>query len=171
MNINLNSRLVKFLHNHIRHYNHESYWKMRAEVVNPSSQKPKWLRLWYLYRIKRMDAFNNASMGTDLGGGARFASAPVLYHGLNGIIVSHYASIGSNCTIMQQVTIAEGEGQVAPQIGDNCLLGAGCKIIGGVKIGNNVKIGANAVVVKDLPDNCTAVGVPARVIKHDNNNR
>jgi len=49
-------------------------------------------------------------------------------------------------------------------IGDNVLIGAGVKILGGVNIGNNVKIGANAVVVKDIPDNCTAVGIPARIV-------
>jgi serine acetyltransferase len=167
MNINIKNTVVRFLLNHIQHYNHKAYWKMREEVVNPHSKKPKWLRIFYLYRIKRMDAFNNASMGTDLGRGANFCSPPLLFHGLNGIIISHFASIGKNCTIMQQVTIAEGKGNKAPTIGNNCFLGAGCKIIGDIRVGDNVKIGANAVVVKDVPDGATAVGVPARIILKD----
>ncbi|MBP3557009.1 MAG: hypothetical protein J6K20_04815 [Thermoguttaceae bacterium] len=49
------------------------------------------------------------------------------------------------------------------------MLGAGCKILGDVRIGDNVKIGANAVVVCDVPDNCTAVGVPARIVRRREN--
>jgi len=148
----------------IQHYNHKKYWKMREEVVNPNSKKCTLVRLWYLYRIKRSDAFNNASMGTNLNSGAQFASRPNLPHHLNGIIISHDAKIGKNCTIMQQVTISPGRTGGAATIGDNVLIGAGAKIIGKVTIGDNVKIGANAVVVKDIPANCTAVGVPARVL-------
>ena len=52
----------------------------------------------------------------------------------------------------------------APTIGNNCLIGAGAKIIGNVRIGNNVRIGANAIVVDDIPDNCTVVMNKPRVI-------
>ena len=121
---------------------------------------------FYLFRIKRMDAFNNASMGTDIGFGAYFETPPHLQHGLNGIIVSHYAHIGKDAWIAQQVTIGqEIDENVAPTIGDNVIIGAGAKIIGNVRIGNNVTIGANAVVVNDIPDNCICGGIPARIIK------
>lgn len=150
----------------IQHYNHHKYWKMRHEVINAESKVSKLIRLYYLFRIKKMDAFNNASMGTDLGKGAFFASHPHLPHGLNGIMVSHYAKIGKNAVIYQQVTIAQGEVETSAIIGDNCFIGAGAKILGNVHIGNNVKIGANAVIVKDIPDNYTAVGNPARIIPH-----
>lgn len=73
--------------------------------------------------------------------------------------------IGKHCTIFQQVTITEGDDKTSATIGDNCYIGAGAKILGNVKIGDNVKIGANAVVVTDIPSNCTAVGVPARIIR------
>lgn len=144
---------------HIHHYNHKKYWKMRAEVVNPQSKKFYLIRLWYLYRIKRMDGFNVSSTGTLFGGGAQFASPPSLPHFLNGIIISNRVKIGKHCTIFQQVTITQ-----AAEIGDNVFIGSGAKIIGNVKIGDNAKIGANAVVLKDVPANCTAVGVPARII-------
>ena len=113
-----------------------------------------------------MDAFNNASMGTDIGFGAHFETPPHLQHGLNGIIVSHYAHIGKDAWIAQQVTIGQAIAEnVAPTLGDNVVIGAGAKIIGNVRIGNNVTIGANAVVVNDMPDNCICGGIPARVIK------
>ena len=80
------------------------------------------------------------------------------------------ARIGINCTIMQGVTLGSAEPDLhfdeskRPVIGDNVLIGSGAKIIGSVFVGNNVKIGANAVVVKDIPDNSVAVGVPAVVV-------
>ena len=168
MNINTNSPLVRLVMSCVQHYDHEKYWKMRAEVVNPNSKKSKLLRLIYLYRIKRADAFANASMGTDLGKGAEFASPPILHHHLNGIIISHYAKIGKNVTIYQQVTIAQNEHDQAATIGDHCMIGAGAKIIGPVHIGAGAKIGANAVVVSDIPAGATAVGVPAKVVKIEN---
>lgn len=155
----------------IQHYNHKAYWKMRQEVVNPQSKKSTLVKLWYLFRIKQSDAFNNASMGTNLNSGAKFAAKPNLPHHLNGIIISHYAKIGKNCTIHQQVTIAQDENCKSATIGDNVFIGAGAKIIENVTIGDNVKIGANAVVVKDIPSNCTAVGVPARIIPHNSENK
>ncbi|HHD80170.1 MAG TPA: serine acetyltransferase [Campylobacterales bacterium] len=54
-------------------------------------------------------------------------------------------------------------------MGDNCIISSGAKIIGPVKIGNNCIIGANAVVIDNIPDNCVAVGVPAKIIKTDIN--
>src|SRR5699024_8244223 len=139
---------------------------MRSEVVNPKSKLPKGIRIYYLFRIKRMDAFNNASMGTDLGAGAHFAEPPRLVHGLNGIIIHHRAKIGKKCVIHQQVTIGSN-GRGVATIGENCSIGAVAKIIGGIIIGNNVKIGENAVVTKDVPDNCVVVGIPAKIIKKD----
>lgn len=92
-----------------------------------------------------------------------------LEHGGNGVIFHDNVVIGDNVRIFHQVTIGSNIGRhykkgKAPIIGDNVIIGAGAKILGDVKIGNNVKIGTNAVVLKDVPDNCTAVGVPAKII-------
>ena len=76
-------------------------------------------------------------------------------------------SIGSNCHIFQNVTIGTRGGSKAPVIGDNCFFGAGCVVIGDIIIGNNVKIGANAVVVKNIPDNCTVVSQATVIIKRE----
>ena len=159
--MNENNFIISLISNFVQHYNHKSYWKMRNYVV--SQRGIKLLKLFYLFRIKIMDAFNGASFGTHFGYGARFESTPDLPHGIKGIIVSHNAKVGKNATIFHQVTIGEGKGG-APIIGDNVLLGAGAKIIGKIRIGNNVRIGANCVVVEDVPDNTTVVLSKPRMI-------
>lgn len=152
----------RLMRSRVQHYDHEKYWRYRRIVTDPN-RGSRLGDLWRLYYIKRADAFNNASMGTHRNFGARFADTPNLPHGLNGIIVSHNAVIGRNCTIFHQMTIGEGKNG-APTIGDHVLIGAGAKIIGNVHIGNNVKIGAGCVVAKDIPDHATVVCQPPRII-------
>jgi serine O-acetyltransferase len=77
----------------------------------------------------------------------------------NGIVIHPTATIGVNCLILQQVTISHGV-----KIGGHVDIGAGAKIIRSVSIGNHAKIGANAVVLEDVPEGATAVGVPAKII-------
>lgn len=76
-------------------------------------------------------------------------------------------SIGPNAWINQGVTIGYTNDTDCPSIGDNVTIGAGAKVLGDVTIGNNVVIGANAVVVKNVPDDCVVVGVPARIIRRN----
>lgn len=156
------SKMERILRSRVQKYDHDKYWRFRAIVTDPA-RGSRLGDLRRLYYIKRADAFNNASMGTHRNCGARFATAPHLPHGLNGIIVSHNAVIGANCTIFHQVTIGEGKGG-APTIGDNVLIGAGAKIIGNVRIGNNVKIGAGCVVACDVPDGATVVMEKPRIL-------
>ena len=159
--------IESFMRARVQHYNEKKYWKMRARVIDPKDKAPKLLKMWWLYRIKRSDAFNNATMGTHIGYGATFKTPPHLPHGLYGIVVSHNAVFGENCTIFHQVTVGEGKGG-APTVGDNCFIGAGAKLIGGIKIGNNVRIGANCVVFEDVPDNCTVVlDKPRYIVRED----
>lgn len=81
------------------------------------------------------------------------------------VMIHKDAVIGKNCIILQCVTIGGRNGyNELPKIGDNVLIGCGAKILGPVKIGNNAKIGANAVVISDIPDNATAVGLPAKIV-------
>lgn len=86
-------------------------------------------------------------------------------HGI-GIVIHQSSEIGKGTKIYQNVTV--GSGEFGPRIGENCILGAGCCILGDIVIGNNVHVGANAVVLNDVPDNCTVVGVPARIVKVNN---
>lgn len=101
--------------------------------------------------------------GGYVGFGAVIEGRPSLPHGLHGIYISRYAHIGEGCRIYQNVTIGEVDGK-APSIGPGCLIGAGACIVGDVRIGRNVKIGAGAVVASDVPDNCTVVAQPPRVL-------
>lgn len=87
-----------------------------------------------------------------------------ILHGFSTIVNAR--SIGNNCHIFQQVTIGYNNG-FSPTILDNVTIAAGAKVLGNITIGNNVVIGANAVVTKDVPDNCTVVGVPAYIIKRN----
>ena len=82
-----------------------------------------------------------------------------------GIVVSGFAKFGDNCRIRNGVVVGLSRVQdpCAPQFGDNVDIGTGAKVLGNIRIGNNVLIGANAVVLTDVPDNCIAVGVPARI--------
>lgn len=87
------------------------------------------------------------------------------YQGL-GVVIHKNCVIGRNCHISQNVTLGGTSGYVdVPILGDNVDIGAGANIIGPIHIGDNVTIGAGAVVITDLPNNCVAVGVPAKVIK------
>ena len=156
------SWIESFMRSVVQRYDDKKYWKYRGIVVDPNKGS-KLGDLFRLFYIKRADAFNNASMGTHRNYGAVFTSPPHLPHGLNGIIVSHNAVIGRNCTIFHQVTIGEGNNG-APVIGDNVLIGAGAKLIGGIIVGNNVKIGAGCVVVEDIPDGATVICAKERVI-------
>lgn len=80
---------------------------------------------------------------------------------LNGVVIHRDAVIGEGCLIMQQVTVGQTAGSGVPAIGAGSYIGAGAKLLGPIRIGRNVRIGANAVVLQDVPDNATAVGVPA----------
>ena len=88
-----------------------------------------------------------------------------IQHGFATIIAAK--SIGKDCWINQQVTIGYSNVTDRPILGDNVVINAGGKIIGRVYMGNNSKAGANAVVVKNVPENCTVVGVPAYIIKRN----
>lgn len=95
-------------------------------------------------------------LGTRIGGGLKLPHP-------NGIVIHPAAEIGINCCIFQQVTLGT-QPSGTPRVGAHVEIGAGARILGGVTIGNHAKIGANAVVVHDVPEGATAVGIPARII-------
>ena len=85
-----------------------------------------------------------------------------------GIVFGETTEIGDNCTIYHGVTLGgtgKDTGKRHPTLGNNVLIGAGTKVLGPVYIGDNSRIGAGSVVLRNLPANCTAVGVPAEVVR------
>lgn len=100
--------------------------------------------------------------GIEIHPGARIGKRLFIDHGM-GIVIGETTTIGDGCTIYHGVTLG-GTGKDKfkrhPDLGNNVIVGCGAKVLGPIKIGNNVKIGANAVVLKNIPDNSTVVGVP-----------
>jgi serine O-acetyltransferase len=80
------------------------------------------------------------------------------------VIIHEDAIIGMGCMNMQHVTIGMIDNGDVPEIGDNVYIGAGAKVLGRVHVGNGARIGAMAVVLQYVPENCTAVGIPAKII-------
>lgn len=89
------------------------------------------------------------------------------YWGL-GIVIHSNAKIGNNCLIAQNVTIGRNFGDKGvPSIGNDVYIGTGSVVFGDIKIGNNVIIGSNSLINKSIPDNCTVIGNPMRIIATD----
>lgn len=88
-----------------------------------------------------------------------------IQHGFATIVAA--AEIGENCWINQQVTLGFTNPTDCPRLGNNVTISAGAQVLGNVTIGDNSHVGANAVVVKDVPSNCTVVGVPAYIVRKD----
>ncbi len=90
-------------------------------------------------------------------------------HG-TGVVIGETAEIGDDCTIYQGVTLGgtgKDKGKRHPTLGNHVMVGSGAKVLGPINIGDNVRIAAGAVVLADIPDNATAVGVPARVVRRN----
>ncbi|MFU8780774.1 MAG: serine O-acetyltransferase [Kiritimatiellia bacterium] len=100
--------------------------------------------------------------GCIIGRNASFGPRFVLIHSI-GVVINSSVKGGEGVFLEHQVTIG-AEQERSPELGDHVFIGAGAKIIGNVRIGNHTRIGANAVVLADVPDYATAVGVPARNI-------
>ena len=107
--------------------------------------------------------------GIEIHPGAKIGKGLFIDHGA-GVVIGETTEIGDYCTLYQNVTLGgtgKDTGKRHPTLGNNVLVGAGARVLGPMKIGDNSKIAANAVVLEEVPPNCTAVGVPARVVKRD----
>ena len=105
--------------------------------------------------------------GIEIHPGAQIGRCLFIDHGM-GIVFGETTVIGDNCTIYHGVTLGgtgKDSGKRHPTLGNNVLIGAGAKVLGPVYIGDNVRVGAGSVVLKNLPANTTAVGVPAEVVR------
>ncbi|MEH1839722.1 MAG: serine O-acetyltransferase [Nostoc sp.] len=104
--------------------------------------------------------------GIEIHPGAAIGKSVFIDHGM-GVVIGETAIIGDYALIYQGVTLG-GTGKECgkrhPTVGENVVVGAGAKVLGNIQIGNNVRIGAGSVVLRDVPSDCTVVGVPGRII-------
>lgn len=107
--------------------------------------------------------------GIEIHPGAVIGKNFFIDHG-SGVVIGETTEIGDNCTVYQGVTLGgtgKETGKRHPTLGNNVMVGAGARVLGPFKVGDNSKIAANAVVLSEVPPNCTAVGVPARIVRRD----
>jgi serine O-acetyltransferase len=105
--------------------------------------------------------------GIEIHPGATIGRRLVIDHGM-GIVIGETAEVGDDCLLYQGVTLGgtgKDKGKRHPTIGSNVLVGSGAKVLGPFRVGDNSRIAANAVVLSEVPPNCTAVGVPAQVVR------
>ena len=115
--------------------------------------------------------------GIEIHPGAKIGKNLFIDHGM-GVVIGETSEIGDNVTIYHNVTLGGSSPSIDserqrhekrhPTIGNDVVIGSGAQIIGPIKVGNNSRIAANAVVVKDVPENATMVGIPAKAVKLDN---
>ena len=107
--------------------------------------------------------------GIEIHPAATIGKGLMIDHGM-GVVIGETAEIGDNCTIYQGVTLGgtgKDVGKRHPTLGNNVMVGAGAKVLGPLTIGDNSKVAANAVVLSEIPENSTAVGIPAKVVKRE----
>ena len=107
--------------------------------------------------------------GIEIHPGAKIGKRLVIDHGM-GIVIGETAEIGDDCLLYQGVTLGgtgKDTGKRHPTIGNNVLVGSGAKVLGPFKVGDNSRVAANSVVLREIPENSTAVGSPARVVRQN----
>ena len=105
--------------------------------------------------------------GIEIHPGATIGKGLFIDHGM-GVVIGETAEIGDNCILYQGVTLGgtgKDHGKRHPTLGNNVLVGSGAKVLGPFKVGDNARIAAGAVVLTEVPENATAVGVPARIVR------
>lgn len=125
------------------------------------------IRLFFLARL--ISQISRDITGIEIHPGAQIGKGLFIDHGM-GVVIGETAIIGDNVLLYQGVTLGGTgieKGKRHPTVGNNVVIGAGAKILGNVTVGDNSYVGANAVVIKDVPQNSTIVGVPGRITKQD----
>jgi serine O-acetyltransferase len=105
--------------------------------------------------------------GIEIHPGAIIGKRLFIDHGM-GVVIGETAEIGNDCLIYHGATLGgtgKDTGKRHPTIGNNCMIGSGSKLLGPILIGNNVKVGANAVVLENIEDNTTVVGINRKIKK------
>ena len=133
-------------------------------------RRAKWFYNRKLFFIARAISQRAArKTGIEIHPGATIGRRLFIDHG-TGVVIGETTEIGDDVTIYQGVTLGgtgKDHGKRHPTIGNNVMIGAGAKVLGPFKVGDNSRIAAGAVVLNEVPDNSTAVGVPAKVVKRN----
>ena len=141
-----------------------TYPGFHAMVIHRLSHKLWKLELKWLARFT--SHIGRWLTGIEIHPGATIGRRVFIDHGM-GVVVGETAEIGDDCTLYHGVTLGGttwSKGKRHPTLMRGVVVGAGAKILGPITIGANARVGSNAVVVKDVPDDATAVGIPARII-------
>ncbi|MEG1887638.1 MAG: serine O-acetyltransferase [Oscillospiraceae bacterium] len=128
---------------------------------------------FYLHDMKFLARFISQhavrKTGIEIHPGATIGKRLVIDHGV-GVVIGETAEIGDDVLIYQGVTLGgtgKEHGKRHPTIGNNVMISSGAKVLGPFKVGDNARIASGAVVLDEVPANCTVVGVPARVVKRE----
>ena len=129
-----------------------AHWLLRHHCRFLARAVSQWSKLW---------------TGIEIHPGAQIGKRLVIDHG-TGIVIGETAEIGDDCLLYQGVTLGgtgKDVGKRHPTLGNNVMVGAGAKVLGPIHVGNNARIAANAVVLREVPDNATVVGVPGHIVR------
>lgn len=121
-------------------------------------------KLFFLARL--ISQISRFFTGIEIHPGAKIGRGLVIDHGM-GVVIGETAEIGDDVLLYHGVTLGgtgKDKGNRHPTLGNNVVIGAGAKVLGPIYIGSNSKVGANSVVLKDVPEGATAVGIPAKNI-------
>lgn len=121
----------------------------------------------FLLAARAVSQIGRLLTGIEIHPGAKIGKGLLIDHG-SGVVIGETAEIGDYCLLYQGCTLGgtgKDKGKRHPTLGNNVMVGSGAKVLGPFKVGDNVKIAAGAVVLEELPANCTAVGVPAKVVR------
>ncbi len=121
-------------------------------------------RLFFIARV--ISQVSRFFTGIEIHPGAKIGRRFFIDHGM-GVVIGETCEIGDNVTIYQGVTLGgtgKEKGKRHPTVKDNALIASGAKVLGSITIGENSKVGAGSVVLRDVPDNSTVVGIPGKVV-------
>jgi len=144
-----------------------TYPGVHALIIHRFSHWLWKIRLYWLGRF--FSHIGRWLTGIEIHPGATIGHRVFIDHGM-GVVIGETAVIGDDCTLYHGVTLGGtswNKGKRHPTLEQGVVIGAGAKVLGPITIGKNAKIGSNAVVVKDVPENATAVGIPARILEEE----
>jgi serine O-acetyltransferase len=126
-----------------------------------------WLWRHHLYLLGRFSSHIGRWLtGIEIHPAAKVGRRLVIDHGM-GVVIGETAEVGDDCYLYHQVTLGVARasgGKRHPSIGNNVIIGAGAKVLGPISVGNNARVGANSVVLENVPNDTTVVGIPARPV-------